>query len=277
MFPEVTGYQSKIKIGSEEIFYYERGQGTPLVLIHGMFGDFLDWEPVLEPLAASHRVIALDLPGFGNSTKPRCEYSAEFFVSTLHQFFQQLDLPQFILAGNSFGGQIAILYSLEHPESVSKLVLVNSGGFRQHTAEEKALLEYRFSEPILAALTPQINALLFGSVFTRPSENSARYIQKQNAKLQRADYPAYAYALSKSIALSLQSYLVERLPDLQCPTLLIWGENDQVLPLAQAELALSRLRDGQLKTLPGCGHAPQLECAAEFVRILQSFLLSPGH
>lgn len=274
MLPEVTGYQSKTRIGSEEIFYYDRGRGPVVVLVHGMFGDFLDWEPVLEPLAASYRVIALDLPGFGSSSKPHREYSAEFFVSTLHQFFQQLDLGQFVLAGNSFGGQIAILYALQHPESVSKLVLVNSGGFRQHTSEEKTLLQSRFSEPILAALTPQINALLFGNVFTQPSDNSARYLEKQNAKLQRGDYPAYAYAISKSIALSLQSYLVDRLPELQCPTLLIWGEDDQVLPVAQAELALSRIRNGELKTIANCGHAPQLECPAEFLRVLQSFLSS---
>ncbi len=195
-------------------------------------------------------------------------------MSTLHQFFQQLDLRQFALAGNSFGGQIAILYALQHPDSVSKLVLVNSGGFRQHTSEEKTLLESRFSEPILAALTPQMNALLFGNVFTHPSDISARYLEKQNAKLQRADYPAYAYAISKSIALSLQSYLVDRLPELQCPTLLIWGENDQILPVSQAELALSRLRYGRLQTVPGCGHVPQLQCPAEFLRILQSFLSS---
>ena len=65
MLREVSGHQSSQKIGAEEICYYDRGQGSPVVLIHGMFGDFLDWEPVLEPLAASHRVIAVDLPGQG--------------------------------------------------------------------------------------------------------------------------------------------------------------------------------------------------------------------
>jgi pimeloyl-ACP methyl ester carboxylesterase len=192
MLSEGTGYQSTQKIGSEEIGYYDRGQGSPMVLLHGMFGDFLDWEPVLEPLAASHRVIAVDLPGFGRSSKPRGEYSAEFFVSALHEFFEQLKLSEFILAGNSFGGQLAILYALRHPDSVSKLVLVNSGGFRRYTSEEMAVLEPRFNEAALAALTPEINALLFSGVFTKTSETSMRYLEKQNNKLRRADYPAYA-------------------------------------------------------------------------------------
>lgn len=274
MLPEVTGYQSNQRIGSEEICCYDRGQGSAAVLIHGMFGDFLDWEPALEPLAAGHRVIALDLPGFGSSSKPRREYSADFFISTLHDFFQQLELKEFTLAGNSFGGQIAMLYALQHPEAVSKLVLVNSGGFRKHTAEEKAMIEPRFSEAVIAGLTPEINALLFGGVFTQPSQTSVRYLAKQNAKLQRPDYPAYAYAVSQSIRLSLATYLVDRLPELKCPTLLVWGEKDQVLPLSQAELALTQLRNGQLKIIPGCGHAPQLECPAEFLRGILPFLSS---
>jgi pimeloyl-ACP methyl ester carboxylesterase len=70
---------------SATLHFLYRGKGPALVLIHGMFGDLLDWEPVLEPLAESHRVIAVDLPGFGASSKPPREYSADFFVSTLHE------------------------------------------------------------------------------------------------------------------------------------------------------------------------------------------------
>jgi pimeloyl-ACP methyl ester carboxylesterase len=274
VLPEVTGHQLTRKIGSEQICYYDRGRGTSLVLIHGMFGDFLDWEPVLEPLASSHRVIALDLPGFGGSSKPREDYSAEFFVSTLHKFFEQLELGEFILAGNSFGGQIAILYALHYPDSVSKLLLVNSGGFREYTTEETALLEPRFSEAALAALTPEINAFLFSGVFAKASEASMRYLERQNAKLAWVVYPAYAHALSKSVSLSLATYLLDRLPELRCPTLLAWGEKDQVLPVAQAELALTQLQSGQLKIIPGCGHLPQLECPTEFLRSIQPFLSS---
>lgn len=274
MPPEIVGYQSIQKIGTEQISYYDRGEGAPAVLIHGMLGDFLDWEPVLEPLAASHRVIAIDLPGFGGSSKPRREYSPEYFVSTLHEFFQKLELREFILAGNSFGGQIAILYALPYPSSVANLLLLNSGGFGKHTEEEKALIEPRFSESVLAALNPAINVLLFGGVFTKTSETSVRYLAKQNDKLRRADYSAYAYAAAQSIRLSLSSYLADRLPELQCPPLLIWGEKDQVLPVAQAELALTQPRNGRLKTIPSNGHVPQLECPPEFLRNVEPFLSS---
>ena len=257
---------------SETISYYDRGDGPPLVLIHGMFGDYLDWEPVLEPLSASHRVIALDLPGFGASSKPRREYTADFFVSTLHEFFSQLGIERPILVGNSFGGQIAMLYALAHPENVAKLILVNSGGFRQYCDAERSLTESRFSEQILAGLTPQINTFLFSGVFTKQSETSVRYLSKQNAKLQRPDYPAYAYALASSIRLSLATYLIDRLPEIACATLLVWGEKDQVIPVEQARLALTKLTKGELKTLPDCGHAPQMECPARFMEAIREFL-----
>ena len=271
----MNDYVTTRTVGSDSICYYDRGKGTPLVLIHGMFGDFLDWEPVLEPLAAHHRVIAIDLPGFGASSKPHREYSAKFFVSTLEELLRQLEVKDPILAGNSFGGQVAILYALQHPDSVAKLLLVNSGGFQQYSEQERATIEPRFSEAVLAGLTPEINTLLFSGVFIKPSETSVRYVQKQNAKLQRIDYPAYAYALASSIRLSLSTYLVDRLPELRCPTLLVWGEDDQVLPVSQAKLALTKLSSGELKTIPGCGHVPQMECPAGFLDSTRTFLFSP--
>lgn len=276
MLPTATSHQSIRNANGLEICYYDRGAGDPVVLVHGMFGDFLDWEPALEPLAQHRRVIAVDLPGFGASSKPRVEYSADFFISTLHELFAQLALGPFAMMGNSFGGQIAILYALSQPKSVSKLVLVNSGGFRHYPEQEREPIEARFNESILAALTPEINSLLFAGVFTKASEARERYLQKQNNKLKRPDYPAYSYALARSIRLSMQSYLLDRLAELECPTLLVWGEQDQVLPLAQAQQALTRLRKGELQVIAGCGHAPQLECPEQFLQVAGRFLSESG-
>jgi pimeloyl-ACP methyl ester carboxylesterase len=269
---EISNYISSRDVASERICFYDYGQGPPLVLIHGMFGDFLDWEPVLEPLSQSHRVIAVDLPGFGMSSKPRREYTADFFVATLRELFTQLGLSEIILAGNSFGGQIAILYALQHAEMVAKLVLVDSGGFRAISNEEASAAAARFSAPVIAALTPEFHSLLFAPVFTKPSEASQLYVQRQNEKLQRSDYWAYAESVASSIRLSLSAYLLDRLPEIKCPTLLIWGDDDLVLPVEQARQALCKLRQGQLKVIPGCGHAPQLECSEGFLGALCDFI-----
>ena len=110
------------------LFSWQGGEGRELVLIHGMFGDHLDWEPVLEPLSRSFRVTAPDLPGFGASPRnSRHRYDAELFVNAIREVTGGRRVT---LVGNSFGGQVAMLYALAHPECVSALVLVSSGGFR---------------------------------------------------------------------------------------------------------------------------------------------------
>ncbi len=271
---QVSKSVSTRNVGSEQICFYDHGEGPPLVLIHGMFGDFLDWEPVLEPLSQTHRVIALDLPGFGMSSKPRREYTADFFVAVLQEFFRQLALNEIVLIGNSFGAQIAVLYALRHSEMVAKLVLVDSGGFREIPQEEAWAIASRLGAPVIAGLTPEIHTLLFASVFANPSAASQLYLQRQNQKLQRPDYPAYAESVASSIRLSLSAYLVDRLPEIKCPTLLIWGEKDYVLPVAQARQGLGKLRQGRLKIIPDCGHAPQLECSEAFLGALRDFLNS---
>ena len=261
-----------LKVAGEEICYYEAGQGSTVVLIHGMFGDFLDWEPVLGPLARAHHVIALDLPGFGRSSKPDRDYTGDFFVSILRQFLVALNVGEAAVIGNSFGGQMAVLYAVTHPESVAKLVLVDSGGFQRYTPDEIALTETRFGEPVIAGLTPEINSLLFAPVFAQSSTMSAQHIDRQNAKLKRSDYAAYARAIARNIHLSLVTYLLDRLPEVKCPTLLVWGEKDSVLPIAQAEAALARLANGTLVILPNCGHMPQLDDAGAFVGAVERFL-----
>ena len=265
-------HERSCEIGGNRIVYWEKGIGDALFLIHGMFGDYLDWETVLEPLARTHRVIALDLPGFGQSDKPVCDYSAGFYVDTLHAFFKQLAIERPTIVGNSFGGEVAILYAIAHPENVSAMVLVSSGGLRLYSEEEKRVLSEKFSAANLRAITPEINEWMFAGVFSRESEERRRYLEKQNAKLQRADYPAYTEILHRCMVLAFSLYFEDELRSIRCPVLLLWGDQDQVFPLSHAERALALLPNAKLALLPGAGHAPQLEAAEAFVTELESFL-----
>jgi len=257
---------------SGRISYFDRGSGSALLLIHGMFGDHLDWEPVLAPLSESHRVIAVDLPGFGDSDKPSRAYSESFLVDTLHRLLKHLGLRSATVVGNSFGGLVALLYTLHHSETVERLVLVDSGGFREYSEQEKVSTQERFAAARLVALTPEDVGALFAPVFAKQSENQERYLRRQKDKLQRGDYPAYAAAQASSIELATSHCLLDRLDQILCPTLLLWGREDRVLPVFQAEKALERLPQGKLVVLPGCGHAPQLDCPKAFLAALEQFL-----
>ena len=251
---------------------YEEGQGSSVVLIHGMFGDHLDWEPVIEPLAAAHRVIAVDLPGFGEADKPAADYTAELFTGSLRAALGEEPVT---LVGNSFGGQVAMLYALAYPEQVRSLVLVASGGFARYSPEEQALAAARLSEPVLRSMTTQFVRILFTPLFVSRNGVTERYVARQQERLARPDYPAYARAMASSLRLSLHTCLLDELPRIACPTLLLWGDRDYVVPVDLARQAVGLFPAAQLTVFPGCGHLPQLERPEAFVRTVAPFLPPP--
>jgi len=258
------------------IVYYDHGTGPALLLIHGMFGDHLDWEPVLEPLAAEYRVIAVDLPGFGESDKPDVTYSTELFTEILGELVDELELREFTAVGNSFGGELATIYAATEPERVRALVMVSAGGLNVRSEEELALIEKNFCEANLLALTPQYHELMFGPIFCSQSEWRARYLEKQNRKLARPDYAAYARSLARCIPLASRLDIRGYLPKLKCPALLLWGDGDRVFPPAIAEDAVKQLKYGELRMVSDAGHAPQLDNPVHFIAQLEAFLATHG-
>jgi pimeloyl-ACP methyl ester carboxylesterase len=265
---------ASVDVLGNTMHYYEHGSGPTLVLIHGMFGDHTDWEPTLASLSRNYRVIAPDLPGFGLSDKPDVDYNADFFLRSLQGFLAAVNATPATLIGNSFGGELAILYTLQHPADLNALVLVSSGGLRPFSEQERRQIAIRFSEPILAKLTPQIHEWIFAPIFARHTADRERYISKQNAKLERADRPAYARALFRSMQLAAELDLMDRLPEIACRTLLVWGDADPVFPLTIAQSALERLQSAELVIVPQASHALQLDAPAEFVDAVLRFL---GH
>jgi pimeloyl-ACP methyl ester carboxylesterase len=263
---------SSVDVLGNKLFYYEQGSGPTLVLVHGMFGDYTDWEPALEPLARNFRVIAVDLPGFGLSDKPDVDYSAEFFLRSLQAFLAALNVTHATLIGNSFGGELSILYALEHPDAVDALVLVSSGGLRSFSKEERDQIAFRFSEANLTKLSPQIHEWIFAPIFARHTSHRERYLAKQNMKLEREDRAEYARSLFRSMKLAAELDLMDRLPEISCRTLLVWGDADPVFPLEIAQAALERLKSAELVIVPQASHALQLDAPAEFVDAVTRFL-----
>ena len=212
-----------LQVGTIRVACFDRGRGDVLLLIHGMFGDHLDWEPVLEPLARQHRVVAPDLPGFGDSDKPDCQYTGELFTNALESLLSKLEIPRATVVGNSYGGILAQLFTLRYPEKVERLILVGSGGFRERTEGEKASARERLSEEVIRGMTPEVVREIFAPVFARQSPARERYLEKQIRKLAQPDYPAYARALAQNVRLALNLYTLDRLAEIRVPVLLLWG------------------------------------------------------
>jgi len=267
----IDGALRYCSLESGRIAYWEHGSGQPLVLVHGLFGDHLDWAPILEPLAQSHRVIALDLPGFGSSEHCLPREDAAYYVAQLEAFFGALSLERIVLVGNSLGGLLCGHYACAHPRRLAGLALVSAAGMREYSPEEQALAASRLSAENLEALRPEHIAPLFALNFARETPQREAYLEHQRGKLAWPDYAAYCQVLAACARMAFAAPLFPTLASLQLPVLLVWGDADPVFPLELAKEALPRLRQGRLALIHGASHMPQMDCPQETIAALAAF------
>jgi pimeloyl-ACP methyl ester carboxylesterase len=273
----VVGFKEELSIE-----YLTGGEGPPLVLLHGVGDSARSWQWVLPDLARTHRVYAPSLPGFGTSTKPDSDYSPAFFTTFLIRFLDTLGLEQVTVVGNSLGGLVAMRLALAVPTRVRALALVDSSGL----GREVTLALRLFTLPGAGTLVPiwnktrigaaqwatQISALLFAHPTRVPMAWLARLYQM-------ARLPGYLEATVATLRSDLtlkgqreREIMLDALPRLTMPTLLIWGGRDRVIPAHQAQFAVAQLAQSQLAVIPDCGHVPQVECPDQFVDALGRFL-----
>lgn len=270
------------RIGVEElpISYLSAGEGPPLVLLHGAGDNALDWRWVLPELARTHSVYAPDLPGSDDSTKPAADYSPAFFERFVAAFADALGIGRATFVGNSLGGLIALRLALSEPARVGTLVLVDGAGLGRAINPvftsvnvpglgEAAMPLWR--TPVGAYQRAWGRAAL---LFARPWSAPREWLAEQCRLARSPGYlEAHLTALRAQVAPGGQrEVLLDRLPLLEMPTLVVWGERDRVFPASQGKDAAARLREGSLELIPDCGHLPHIECPDPFVAALGRFL-----
>jgi pimeloyl-ACP methyl ester carboxylesterase len=251
-----------------------------MVLLHGAGDNALDWRWVMPTLAASHRVYAPDLPGSPDSARPAADYSPAFFERFVAAFVDALDIGRATFVGNSLGGLIALQLALSEPERAGALVLVDSAGFGRAVNPaftsvnvpclgEAAIPLWR--TPAGAYQRAWARAML---LFARPGRVPREWLREQRRLAQVPNYlEAHLTALRSQVSPGGQrEVLIDRLPSLKPPTLVVWGARDRVFPKSQAREAVSRLREGSLALIPDCGHMPHLECPDRFLAALDEFI-----
>jgi pimeloyl-ACP methyl ester carboxylesterase len=262
------------------IHYLAAGEGRPLVLLHALGESALDWRWVLPALAHTNRIYAPDLPGFGYSGKPSAEYSPDFFARFVSAYLDALGLDHVALVGNSIGGLAALRLALSEPARVGALGLVASAGLgREITYALRLPTLPGYGEAAVAWGKTPLGAfqrawsrvpLLFG----RPERVPGEWITEQT---QIAQLPGFTEATMVALRAQVdmggqREVLVDQLPHLGMPTLIIWGKRDRVFPYTQGQKAASHLRQGVLELLPDCGHLPHVEQPERFVSTLGEFL-----
>ncbi len=256
------------------------GEGPVLLLIHGMAGEFRNWQAVIEPLARHHTVIAPDLPGHGESAPGSGDYSLGALAAGLRDLLAALGHDRATLVGHSLGGGIAMQFAYQFPEVTERLVLVSSGGLGPEVSPVLRAAALPGADRFIA--TTAGPARTVGSavgrglnlVGLRPNADVAE-VGRGYASLADPDRRAAFLATLRSVVGTSgqrvhagdRLYLAGGVP-----VLIIWGARDPIIPAHHGEHAQELMPGSRLEIFAGVGHLPQLEAPERFVRVLEEFL-----
>jgi 2-hydroxy-6-oxonona-2,4-dienedioate hydrolase len=244
----------------QHIHYYEAGQGPVLILLHGLGSNAGIWVNNIAPLAAHYHLYAPDQIGFGRSDKPLLDYKIQTFVEFLQGFMKSQNIKQAALVGNSLGGWIALDFAAQHPQLVSKLVLVDSAGLH-------------FGQGPAVDLNPSSLAemrQLLELIFYKKQMVTDEFVHYAFANHLRNND---GYTIQRTLAGFAQDQFEEsKLASIHVPTLIIWGRNDELIPLNKGEQFHQKIPGSKMAVIDQCGHVPELEKPEEFDRALMEFL-----
>jgi pimeloyl-ACP methyl ester carboxylesterase len=269
-----------VTLHGDRVAYRDAGRGEVLVLIHGMAGSSESWQPVFSRLARRYRVIAPDLLGHGLSAKPRTDYSLGAFAAGLRDLLDELGINAATLVGHSLGGGVAMQFIYQHPEYCQRLILISSGGLGPDVGVILRLLSAPGAELVLPLIAPP-PLLRIGNTLrswlAAAGVRSARGAEIWKAYSSFADRGTReAFLRTLRSVVDYRGQTVSALNRLhvrsEVPTLLIWGDQDQIIPVEHAYEAQNVRAGSRLEVLPGIGHFPQVESPAEVTEVIEAFL-----
>jgi abhydrolase domain-containing protein 6 len=266
-----------VQIGDHRIVYSEGGKGETVVLVHGFGASADSWNRFAAQLTKRYRVIAPDLPGWGASTRIQAaSYGYPAQVERLHQFLSALGLRRVHLIGHSMGGFISSAYAALHPDEVITLGLIAPHGMAEPEPSELAQSVARGDNWLVATTMQEFDRLLNNVFAKRPYAPKAvlRYL---------ANHAIRNHAKSRQIFDEMQTNdpaLAERLPRIEAPALIVWGDHDRVLHVSSAELFRKGIRNSEVMVIHGSGHMPLVEnarqCAAAWLAFVEKNQRSLG-
>lgn len=253
------------------IHYYEGGpaDGDTLVMIHGFGANRDNWLRMARHFTERYRVIALDLPGFGESSKPDASYDVASQTERLHAFVTALNIEKPHLIGNSMGGHIAALYAARYPDQVSSIALLDNAGITSPRMSEMFQMIDRGQPNPLVVRKAEDFGTLMDFVFVNPPplpDSLKRHFAAQSMANQ-AHYDMIFTQLREQYV-----PLEPELPKIQVPVLVLWGDKDRVLDVSSIEVMKPLLQKPTVVVMKDCGHAPMIERPEETAQHYQAFL-----
>lgn len=271
-------HRSTIPVAGSEVNFVEFGSGRPIIFLHGLGGCWQNWLGNIHHFATTNRVIALDLPGFGRSTCPADgQLTIDGYVEFLVSFCNRLGIDRTTLVGSSMGGLIATRTAIHHPSLVENLVLVSSAGLNRRELARGPLPWIARALQLYAVALPQTRQAI--AQRARMRKFTMGLVIKHPELLS----PAVAFELmlgagTPGFRTALRSLLKHSVAEhahlVRCPTLIVWGEHDRVIPVSNAYRFAELIPGAQTKIMAESSHLPMIEQPEEFNAALSAFLQS---
>lgn len=254
-----------VAVFGQTIHYWDVGSGPVVVLVHGLGSRKEDWTPVLQPLAQKFRLLVPDQIGFGKSEKLLLDYSVQTYVDFLDEFLRQLKVEKASLVGESLGGWISALYAVElgegaHLTPVEKLVLVDAAGLKQDAPIPN------LNPSSLATMRGVMEAVFYDTSWL--NDEALRRIFTDKLSVHDG-YTVRSFLGNPMIA---AERVDDRLAKIKTPTLVVWGKQDKLIPIAMGERYAAGITGAKLVSFDKCGHVPGTEKTEEFLTAVTAFL-----
>jgi pimeloyl-ACP methyl ester carboxylesterase len=270
-------------IGGIPVNYVDVGSGDrePVVLVHGLGGQWQNWLENIPRLAQERRVIAMDLPGSGLTPEPEDEeISIPGYGRCVNALCDELGLGKVHLVGNSMGGFIAAEVAIQFPERVARLVLVSAAGLSSAETLQAPILTFGRVATALATNTVAQYRKLASRPITR---HASLFLVARHPRLLKADlaYEGFFKGAGKpgfdgALRASLEYDFRDRLPEVKVPTLIVWGEKDSIIPVRDADEYERLIDDSRKVVMRDTGHIPMAERPTAFNEVLVEFLAESG-
>jgi pimeloyl-ACP methyl ester carboxylesterase len=273
-FEEWGGKQYRVETPLGALAAIEAGSGPPLVMLHGLGATKISFLTTIGALADSHRMIALDLPGFGDSDKPLGPYDARFMAERVHAALDALELDRTHLLGHSMGGRVALEVAFDHPRRIDRLILMTPS--LAWLRERRWAPWLKLVRPELGLIQPAprvivdqiVRRLIPGGDGDGPAAIAADEFLR--GYLDPRGRHAF-YAAARSIYLEDPERFWDRMRRLAPKSLFVWGTKDPLVPIGFMRHVEEALPQAEHVELP-CGHVPQLEAPRRLHRALGDFL-----
>ena len=236
----------------------EKGEGTPIILLHGLMGGLSNFDSTIEFFSEKYKVIAPELPIYD---LPLLSSTVKSLTNWLSRFITYKELEQVILLGNSLGGHIALLYTKLHPKKVKGLILTGSSG----------LYESAMGDSYPKRGSYEFIKKKCEDVFYDPKTATKELVDEVFAIVNDRTKVIKTLSIAKS---AIRHNMAKDLPNMKTPTCLIWGANDPVTPPKVAEEFLELLPNASLHWIEKCGHAPMMEHPDTFNELLNNWLIA---